>query len=92
MSAEAFAKRPNLLAKLRTNGTHHPLGFRYRDARAARRRQTANDPLETDAGPVKARVDPSVMVQVLENPVSNAMEYPPAGKRILVGLRRTPGD
>ncbi|MBI2924163.1 MAG: hybrid sensor histidine kinase/response regulator [Verrucomicrobia bacterium] len=43
---------------------------------------------EDAAGPVTVSVDPSITVQVLENLVSNAVKYSPAGKNIFVRLTR----
>jgi signal transduction histidine kinase len=56
--------------------------------RAAAKQQTIH--LEKESCPIIATVDPSLMVQVLENLVSNAVKYSPAGKSIFVGLKRTP--
>jgi signal transduction histidine kinase len=44
--------------------------------------------LEAIAGPVPALVDAEIMVQVLENLVSNAIKYSPSGKSIFVRLSR----
>ena len=44
--------------------------------------------LQTDPSPVMAQVDPNVMVQVLENLVSNAVKYSPPGKNIFVRLKK----
>jgi two-component system, sensor histidine kinase and response regulator len=44
--------------------------------------------LETDAPPLHGLVDPGLMVQVLENLVSNAVKYSPPGKNIQVRLKR----
>jgi signal transduction histidine kinase len=46
--------------------------------------------LENEATPMSVVVDPSVMVQVLENLVSNAVKYSPSAKKIIVRLKRTP--
>jgi len=47
--------------------------------------------LETDAAPVPALVDSGVMVQVLENLVSNAIKYSPPGRSIFMRLKRDTG-
>jgi two-component system, sensor histidine kinase and response regulator len=47
--------------------------------------------LETDAAPVPALVDSDVMVQVLENLVSNAIKYSPPGRSIFMRLKRDTG-
>jgi signal transduction histidine kinase len=60
--------------------THRP--------RAAAKQQTLQ--LENEPAPVTVLLDPSVMVQVLENLVSNAVKYSPAGKNIVVRLKRLP--
>ncbi len=57
--------------------------------RAAAKQQTIH--LENSAGPVNALVDPAVMLQVLENIVSNAVKYSPPGKHIWVSLNPEPG-
>lgn len=57
--------------------------------RAAAKQQTLR--LEGAAGPVSVVADPNVMVQVLENLVSNAVKYSPPGKDILVRVRREAG-
>ena len=44
--------------------------------------------LKTEAAPVLAMVDAGVMVQVLENLVSNAIKYSPPGKNIFIELKR----
>jgi len=44
--------------------------------------------LERETTPVVAQVDPSVMVQILENLVSNAVKYSPPGKEISVRLKQ----
>jgi two-component system sensor histidine kinase/response regulator len=56
--------------------------------RATGKQQTIH--LQTDAAAVRVTVDPMVMVQVLENLMSNAVKYSPPGKNIFVRLRRTP--
>jgi len=55
--------------------------------RATAKQQTLE--LEHDLAPVTVTVDAGVMVQVVENLVSNAVKYSPPGKRIQVRLRRT---
>jgi two-component system, sensor histidine kinase and response regulator len=55
-------------------------------SRATAKNQTLH--LESATGPVRARIDPSVMVQVLENLVSNAVKYSPPGKNICVRLKQ----
>ncbi len=57
-------------------------------ARAGAKRQTIH--LETESAPVRALVDPNVMVQVMENLLSNAVKYSPPGKNIHVRLRKLP--
>ena len=57
--------------------------------RAAAKQQLLH--LETVPPPVQALIDPGVMVQVLENLVSNAVKYSPPGKNIFVRLRQQPG-
>ena len=47
--------------------------------------------LQSDAVPAKVLVDPYVMVQVLENLVSNAVKYSPVGKNIFVRLKKEAG-
>ena len=47
--------------------------------------------LESEAAPVMVLLDPSVTLQVLENLVSNAVKYSPAGKNIRVRLKRESG-
>jgi two-component system sensor histidine kinase/response regulator len=44
--------------------------------------------LETDTAAAVAAVDPAVIVQVLDNLVSNAVKYSPPGKSIFVRLKR----
>ena len=46
--------------------------------------------LEGESIPVVALLDPSIMVQVLENLVSNAVKYSPPGKNIFVRLKQQP--
>ncbi len=53
--------------------------------RAAAKQQTIH--LEIEAASVTVPVDPNVMVQVLENLVSNAVKYSPPGKNIFVRLK-----
>jgi two-component system sensor histidine kinase/response regulator len=43
---------------------------------------------ESETTPVVVQADPSVMVQVLENLVSNAVKYSPPGREIFVHLKR----
>ena len=57
--------------------------------RATAKQQTIH--FETEAASITAPVDPNVMVQVLENLVSNAVKYSPPGKRIFVRLKKEPG-
>src|SRR6266516_1205751 len=57
-------------------------------ARAGAKRQTIH--LETESAPVRALVDPNVMVQVMENLLSNAVKYSPPGKNIHVRLKKLP--
>lgn len=47
--------------------------------------------LETAAAPVHGLVDPAIMIQVLENLVSNAVKYSLPGKSIYVRLRNENG-
>jgi two-component system sensor histidine kinase/response regulator len=56
--------------------------------RAAAKQQTIR--LENTAGPANALIDPAVMVQVLENLISNAVKYSPPGKNIWVSLTADP--
>lgn len=56
--------------------------------RAAAKRQNLH--WQNEAGPVPVLADATVLTQVLENLVSNAIKYSPAGKNIFVGLRRLP--
>ncbi len=56
--------------------------------RAAAKQQTIH--LENEPAPVSVMVDPAVLVQVLENLISNAVKYSPPGKHIWVSLRREP--
>jgi two-component system sensor histidine kinase/response regulator len=56
--------------------------------RAAAKQQTIH--LENQPAPVTVVVDPTVMVQVLENLVSNAVKYSPPGKHIFVRLKKLP--
>ena len=55
-------------------------------SRAAAKQQSLR--LENEAAPIQALVDPNVMVQVLENLVSNAVKYSPPGKNIFVRLKQ----
>jgi two-component system sensor histidine kinase/response regulator len=57
--------------------------------RAAAKQQIFH--LQYEPGPVNVAVDPSVMVQVLENLVSNAIKYSPPGKTIFVRLKKQLG-
>jgi signal transduction histidine kinase len=54
--------------------------------RAAAKRQ--NLVRENDPPPIRAVIDSRVMVQVLENLISNAVKYSPPGKSIFVRLRK----
>src|SRR5882724_4026275 len=56
--------------------------------RAAAKRQTIH--LQNGTTPVTVLVDATVIVQVLENLVSNAVKYSPPGKSIHVRLRKLP--
>jgi signal transduction histidine kinase len=56
--------------------------------RAAAKQQSVH--LQNETPPVTVVVDPSVLVQVLENLVSNAVKYSPPGKDIFVRLKRLP--
>ena len=60
--------------------THRP--------RAAAKQQNLH--LENEAGPITVRIDPNVMVQVLENLISNAVKYSPPGRNIHVRLKKSP--
>ncbi|MBI3414118.1 MAG: hybrid sensor histidine kinase/response regulator [Verrucomicrobia bacterium] len=60
--------------------THRP--------RATAKQQTIR--LENESAPVPVMVDPTVVVQVLENLVSNAVKYSPPGKNIFVRLKKLP--
>jgi signal transduction histidine kinase len=57
-------------------------------SRAAAKSQTLH--VENEAKEAMALVDRNVMVQVLENLVSNAVKYSPPGKSIYVRLKRLP--
>ncbi len=57
--------------------------------RAAAKQQTIH--LEGVPGPVSVLADPTIVVQVLENLVSNAVKYSPPGKNIWISLRQEPG-
>ena len=46
--------------------------------------------LENENSPVAVLVDRTVMVQVLENVISNAVKYSPSGKDIFVRLKKLP--
>ena len=54
--------------------------------RAVAKQQTLR--LESEQAPIHALLDPAVMVQVLENLVSNAVKYSPPGKNIFVRLKK----
>ncbi len=56
--------------------------------RAAAKQQVIH--VASEAAPVKVLVDASITVQVLENLVSNAVKYSPAGKNIFVRLKKLP--
>jgi signal transduction histidine kinase len=56
--------------------------------RAAAKQQSLH--LENEAGPVTVRIDPNVMVQVLENLISNAVKYSSPGRNIHVRLKKFP--
>jgi len=58
--------------------------------RAAAKQQTIH--LKNEASAVIVPVDPNVMVQVLENLVSNAVKYSPPGKNIFVRLKQAPAE
>jgi signal transduction histidine kinase len=47
--------------------------------------------VDLQSEPVQALVDPGIMVQVLENLISNAVKYSPPGKNIFVRLKRDVG-
>ena len=55
--------------------------------RAAAKEQTLH--LQSGSEPITTSVDRDVMVQVLENLVSNAVKYSPRGKNIFVRLTKT---
>ena len=57
--------------------------------RATAKQQTIH--LQCGKTPVTVLLDPSVIVQVLENLVSNAVKYSPPGKRIFVRLKQEAG-
>ena len=57
-------------------------------SRAAAKEQTIL--VETSLVPITARVDPDVIIQVIENLVSNAVKYSPRGKNIFLRLRDLP--
>jgi two-component system sensor histidine kinase/response regulator len=54
--------------------------------RASAKRQELQ--LQREPGPVPVLVDPDLMVQVLENLVSNAVKYSPHGRGIVVRVKR----
>jgi two-component system sensor histidine kinase/response regulator len=56
--------------------------------RAAAKQQTIQ--LQNETAPVTVFVDPNVLVQVLENLVSNAVKYSPPGKSICVRMKKLP--
>ena len=56
-------------------------------SRAAAKRQ--NIQLQNEAGSVTVLADATVLTQVIENLVSNAVKYSPPGKTIYVSLRRS---
>lgn len=60
--------------------------IKTQESRAAAKQQKLR--LETVAAPVQVLVDPGVMVQVLENLVSNAVKYSPPGKSIFVRVKK----
>jgi signal transduction histidine kinase len=55
-------------------------------SRATAKQQTIH--VEIEAAPMTAPVDPNVMVQVLENLISNAIKYSPPGKNIFARLKK----
>ena len=57
--------------------------------RATAKQQTIH--LQNETAPVNVIVDSNVMVQVLENLVSNAVKYSPPGKNIFVRLKKEAG-
>ena len=57
--------------------------------RATVKQQTIH--LQGETAPVQVIVDPNVMVQVLENLISNAVKYSPPGRNIFVRLKRETG-
>jgi two-component system sensor histidine kinase/response regulator len=58
-------------------------------ARAVAKQQTIE--LQSEPAPIMVLADRNVMVQVLENLVSNAVKYSPPGKAICVRLKRLSG-
>ncbi len=56
--------------------------------RAVAKQQTLH--WQNEAGPVSVLADATVLTQVIENLVSNAVKYSPTGKNIYVRLRRLP--
>ena len=56
--------------------------------RAVTKQQTLH--WQNEAGPDSVLADATVLTQVIENLVSNAVKYSPAGKNIYVRLRRSP--
>ena len=59
----------------------------YRPRAAAKQQSLL---LQNEVAPITVVVDPSVLVQVLENLVSNAVKYSPPGKDIFVRLKKLP--
>ena len=55
--------------------------------RAVAKQQTLH--WQNEAGPISMLADATVLTQVIENLVSNAVKYSPAGKNIFVRLRRS---
>jgi two-component system, sensor histidine kinase and response regulator len=47
--------------------------------------------LEMESPPLTSLVDPGLMIQVLENLISNAIKYSPPGKNIVLRLKREAG-
>jgi two-component system, sensor histidine kinase and response regulator len=58
--------------------------------RAEAKQQTMH--VEAEEGPARVAVDPTAMMQVLENLVSNAIKYSPAGKKIFLRLKSEAPD
>jgi two-component system sensor histidine kinase/response regulator len=57
-------------------------------SRAAAKHQSLQ--WQNDAGPIPVLADTSVLTQVIENLVSNAVKYSPSGKNIFVRLKKLP--